>query len=185
MVRSRSFVTAVMMAGVTLLAASLPDALGVEATVRAQSAARGQGFFFEIGQFRALFMGALHGVLYVESGPDALDGAAIVCPVTYVLEGVQPTLAAEGYCTITKGQDHKIYARWTCSGAALMGCRGRLTLTGGTGRFAGITGESDMVVRSSFVEFADSKAAGQSGAGVVQETGGALLILPALRYRIP
>ena len=66
-----------------------------------------------------------------------------------------------------------------------MGCQGRLTLTGGTGRFAGITGESDMVVRSSFVEFADSKAAGQSGAGVVQETGGALLILPALRYRIP
>src|SRR5437899_10346396 len=106
MVLRRSFVNVVMMAGVTLLAARHPDALGVEATVRAQSAARGQGFFFEIGQFRALFMGALHGVLYVEAGPDALDGAAIVCPVTYVLEGVEPTLAAAGACTITKGHDH-------------------------------------------------------------------------------
>jgi hypothetical protein len=79
-----------------------------------------------------------------------------------------------------------VYARWTCSGPPLRGCRGRLTIDSGTGRFAGITGEGELIVRSTFVEFIEPQGPGaQAGPAMAQEQHGVLVIMPALPYRLP
>jgi len=181
----RSVAAAAVIASATMLATGA-SALAADAAARVVAAVRGQGVFFEIGEHRALYMGALQGTFYVETGSDALDGSAIVCPVSFVIEGVAPGFTAEGHCTIARAEEHKVYARWTCAGTVLQGCAGRLTLTGGTGRFAGISGEADLLVRAVLRELAESPVATpRSAVGVAREAGTGLLILPNLRYRLP
>jgi hypothetical protein len=180
----RSVAAAAAIASATMLAAGAP-ALAADAAARVVAAVRNQGVFFEIGEHRALFMGALQGTLFVETGSDALDGSSIVCPVSFVID-VVPGFTAEGHCTIARAEEHKVYARWTCAGTVMQGCGGRLTLIGGTGRFAGISGEADLLMRAVPREFADpALAAPRSAVGVAREAGTGLLILPNLRYRLP
>jgi hypothetical protein len=174
---------------VALLAVALVTGSGSalpaeEATIRAVSAASGQGVFVEIGEQRALFMGAFRGILYVESGPETLDGASIVCPASFLLEGLTPNFSAHGYCTIVAADGAKLYAEWRCSGEVFKGCRGTLTLTGGTERFARVTGMSEVRLRTSLPRFTDLGDP-RTSPGLVQETASALLVLPALRYRLP
>ena len=38
------------------------------------------------------------------------------------------------------------FAEWTCEGK-VGACKGTFTLTGGTGKYAGVTGSSEMIVR--------------------------------------
>lgn len=187
MIGIRSVAVAVLMSSATLVAAGgLAPALAQEATARMIGAVRSQGVFFEIGEQRALFMGALQGTLYVESGSDGLDGAAILCPASFAIEGASAAYSAEGHCAIARAEEHKIYARWTCAGTVLQGCRGRLTLTGGTGRFAKVSGESDLIMRGTLMEPADSPRVGpRSPIGISREVGTGLLLLPSLRYRVP
>ena len=181
-----SFLTVALILGVAALVGTT-GARAEDTTIRAVSAARGQGFFFEIGERRAMFLGAFQGTVYVETGSNALDGASLVCPLSFVLDRFQPTFNAEGHCTFARGEADKIYARWTCSGGQPTGCVGRLILEAGTGRFAGISGEGDLVVRTALPEFTEpaSPQAPRPGSAVVRETAGVLLVLPALRYRLP
>jgi hypothetical protein len=59
-------------------------------------------------------------------------------------------------------------------------CEGEFTLTGGTGKFAGITGGGKFVVRAALAETATSLTRG----GVVSGAAG-LAVWPALTYTIP
>jgi hypothetical protein len=181
----RSVTAAAVLATAAMLAPGVP-ALAADATARAVAAVRTQGDFIEIGPYRALFMGALQGTMYIETGPDDLDGSVIVCPVSFVTEGVAPDFTTDGYCTIARGEEHKVYARWSCAGTVVHGCRGRLTLTGGTGRFTGISGDGDLHVRMVLREFPDVPgAAPRSGVGLARQIGTGLVVLPTLRYRLP
>jgi hypothetical protein len=61
-----------------------------------------------------------------------------------------------------------------------------LALEHGTGRFVGIGGEGDLVVRSVLPEFTERAAPSAApGAAIIRESASVLLVLPALRYRIP
>jgi hypothetical protein len=161
-------------------------ALAQEATARVVGPVRLHGLYFEIGEHVAQVMGALHGTLFVESGTNALDGWSVLCPATFVISGPTPSFNAEGYCAIARDETQKIYARWTCAGTVHQGCRGRLTMTGGIGSFARITGESDVIVRGTMLEITDVPPTGPRGPiGVAREIGTGLMILPNLRYRVP
>ena len=183
--RSGSFIAALGVAAAVIVAAGAPAAFGEERTIRALSPMTAQGLFFETGENRALFLGAVHGVLYVESGADTLDGATIVCPASFSIDALSPAYTADGYCTIGRSDTDKVFARWNCQGAWSKGCRGRLTISGGTGRFAGITGEGELVMRLGRAEFIEPPREQRGGIGVVRELGAGLLSLPAFRYRLP
>ncbi len=179
--------TAVLMTLVLVCGSSFagaPAAHGAEATARLVAAVRGEGVFFEVGERQALVMGGLQGAIYVESGPDALDGARLVCPSTFTIDPNARSFNADGYCTIARGEEHKIYGRWTCAGALAKGCRGRFTITGGTGQFAGVTGESEMFVRTNMVDPPTGQTS-RSPIGVARELGIGLITFTALRYRTP
>ena len=168
------------------LATVVGPVLAQEATARVVGPVRLHGLYFEIGEHVAQVMGALHGTLFVESGADALDGWSVVCPATFVISGPTPTFSAEGHCAIARDESQKIYGRWTCTGTVHQGCRGRLTLTGGTGRFVKVSGESELLVRGTMLQITDVPPTGPRGPiGVAREIGTGLLILPSLRYRVP
>ena len=95
MARYRSVTAAAVLATAVMLMPGVP-ALAADATAHLVAAVRSQGGFVEIGPYRALFMGALQGTIYVETGPDDLDGSTMVCPVSFVTEGHRPGLHRRG-----------------------------------------------------------------------------------------
>lgn len=192
---SRSVTGAVLTFAATLLATGwlagiagpiVAPAAAQEATARVVGPVRLHGVFFETGEHVAQFMGAVRGTLFVESGDTTLDGWSILCPASFWIAGATPTFNTEGQCALARDETDKIYARWTCAGTMLQGCRGRITFTGGTGRFAKISGESDVIVRTTLVEIADVPPSGPRGPlGLSREIATGLFILPNLRFRVP
>ena len=55
-----------------------------------------------------------------------------------VLDGQQGR--ADGYCVVTDKDGDKIYSVWSCKGPFPGPCDGDNKFTGGTGKYAGITG---------------------------------------------
>jgi len=84
-----------------------------------------------------------------------------------------------GRCVMTAPDDARIFADFTCAGYHLIGCNGDFVLTGGTGRFAGITGGGRGVLR------ANQRTLTAVGGAGVAETGSGILFWPALAYKLP
>ena len=151
-----------------------------EGTVRATSAWVAEGRYFEVKDEQALFVGAFAGVMYVETRQGAIDAAQILCPGMIEINLNDGTQSGEGRCIITAREGAKVYATWRCAGEHFAGCTGTFTLTGGTGRFKGITGHSAFEVRSQLAELAarpEEESVQGSAAGVA--------VWPALTYKIP
>ena len=56
--------------------------------------------------------------------------------------------AGSGQCTITAEDGAQVFAVWSCRGVHLIGCDGKMMLTGGTGRVAGVSGSGPLTVRT-------------------------------------
>ena len=151
-----------------------------EGTVNALASWQGQGRVFKTGDKQALFVGGFVGVFFVENDQGALHAARILCPGSLDIDLETGAQSGEGRCIITARGGDRVFARWTCSGAHFKGCGGRFTLTGGTGKFQGITGESLFVVKSALHELAPGSTSDE-----VREQAAGLAVWPELRYRIP
>jgi hypothetical protein len=163
------------------LAALPPTALAAEeGTVRATSSWVAEGRYFEIKEEQALFVGAFAGVMYVETKQGAMDAAQILCPGMVEISLTDGKQSGEGRCIITTRSGDKVYATWRCAGNHGTGCTGTFTLTGGTGRFKGITGNSTFEVRSQLVALA-----AKPGEESVQGSAAGVAVWPALTYKIP
>ena len=103
----------------------------------------------------------------------------MLCPAVQFLDIKAKRAEASGHCTLTTAGDDVVYSAWTCTG--MQGaCEGEFALTGGTGKFAGITGGSKLRVRAALTETAASLSSG----GVVRGAA-ALALWPELKYTIP
>ncbi len=58
-----------------------------------------------------------------------------------------------GACSFSAQDGATAWGEWKCTGYDLVGCRGTLRLTGGTGRLANVGGEGSMVWRPSAHDF--------------------------------
>lgn len=138
------------------------------------------GELFRVGPQRVLFLGVAEGIMYVEEKKtSSLNTATFTCPGTQELNLKKGTTEGSGYCIFTGAGGDTVFAKWTCAGMP-GGCEGKLTLNGGTGRFAGITGSGPMVVRTELVEV----VADLETAEVVRGAAG-LASWPAVKYKIP
>ncbi len=72
-----------------------------------------------------------------------------------------------------------VFAEFTCKGD-LDGCEGKFKITGGEGKFKGIKGSSDMVIRSALGSIAVDLESGS----VIQSAEG-LAVWPNLTYTVP
>jgi hypothetical protein len=154
-------------------------AVADEGTAKILAPWEANGQLFQIAVDKLQFIGTFEGVMYIEHGDGLLDAALFTCPSTQIIHVLSNTLDGQGYCTIESPTGDYVYAEFTCNGEP-GSCTGRFTLTGGTGRLAGITGESDMIVRTALSGTAMNEATG----GTVSAAKG-LAIWPEMRFEFP
>ena len=139
----------------------------------------GEGRVFQVEPNTMLFLGAFEGIMYAETSEGDLDEAFVMCPLSQTMDTRSGATSGSGYCAITVTGADTVYAEWTCAGL-VGGCQGDFTLTGGTGRFQGITGSSELLVRSPLQALVADMASGSA-----LRVASGLALLPKLRYRIP
>lgn len=170
----------VLVVGATLALVLVPGWAAEERTVKASAAWVGQGRFFSTGAETLYFVGAFSGILFVDNDEGLLNTAKILCPGTLEVEVNGGKQRGEGRCVMTDHGGSHVFARWSCAGTHQVECKGSFTLTGGTGRFSGITGQTEFRVRTAIAEL----AIGHMGEGI-QETAAGIAEWPSFRYRIP
>ena len=142
---------AAAMALAALLAASLivsPTIAAEEQTVNTHAAYTGEGKIYWTGENKGTFVGALVGELIVEGKNGPLHAGRIVCPGMVALDLKNGNLAGNGRCTVTAEDGAAVFAVWSCRGMLMVGCNGKMMLTGGTGRTAGVSGSGPMTIRT-------------------------------------
>jgi hypothetical protein len=149
-----------------------------EQSVRAFSAWQGRGQMFTTGEFRSTFVGSFTGMVYIETEKGPLDAGFMICPAVVDVDTRDGSQEVKGRCTIVAKDSSRAFADIACKGVHLVGCDGTFTFTGGTDRFAGITGGGPVTVRSALGDTA-------SGPGnVVEESASGIIIWPKLTYKL-
>jgi hypothetical protein len=161
-----------------LVAGSTGPALAEQQAVKIMMPWDGEGTIHTIGVDQLLFMGEFKGIMYVEKDGGELDTAYATCPASQHIDIKNKQSKAEGYCTITVSSEDVVFAEWVCQGK-VGACEGKLSLTGGTGRFAGVTGSSEMIVRSVL----NTLVAGMGNGDAIRSATG-LAIFPKLTYTL-
>ena len=119
-------------------------ALAEQKVVKAMAPWKGEGFAFPIGEDRVYMVAVYTGLMFVEDGQGALHAGSLVCPATVEADLKTMTKSGKGHCIITNAEGERVYAEFSCTGD-MEGCRGPFTITSGTGKFTGITGEGEMI----------------------------------------
>ena len=132
-----------MLLGVGLLGQE-GTGLAEQATVKAMAPWEGDGFAFPIGDDRVYMVAVYTGIMFVEDSQGALHSGSLVCPGTVEADLKTMTKSGKGHCIITNAEGERVFAEFSCTGD-LEGCRGPFTITSGTGKFTGITGEGEMI----------------------------------------
>ena len=86
---------------------------------------------------------------------------------------------AIGHCEITISPDDVVYAQFSCKGKP-GGCTGKFILIDGEGKFAGISGEGSLRVRSPL-----RALAGGLGSGDLVRVASGLAVIKDLEYSTP
>lgn len=132
-----------------LVVAALPVAAASQQqqTLEALFSWSGNGRVFQYGIEQQEFLGMIEGVFYTRTAEGELDDAFMECTVKLQLNHATRATRANGNCVIVKSPDDSAFGEYSCEGE-FGACHGRFTLTGGTGRFKGVTGGSEIQVRS-------------------------------------
>jgi hypothetical protein len=137
------------------------------------------GRVYKVGPELLQFLGTFQGIMYIDDGKGELDAAVFVCPATQEFNASNGQTIAHGRCMVTGPDENAVFAEFTCKGD-MDGCQGKFKITAGEGRFKGIQGSSDMVIRSSLGAVAVNL---ESGAVVHAAEG--LAVWPNLVYTLP
>lgn len=164
---------------VTLAATGVPPSHAEEGTVQAVSSWQGRVRVFAVGPQQGFALGTFGGLLFVEKQQGVLDAARITCPGAIEADYAAGTQRGEGRCVITTRGGDRVFAKWNCAGQPDVGCTGTFTLTGGTGKLQGISGEGAIVLRLVVAELV------RLGAQEQESDVAGLAVWPALRYKTP
>jgi hypothetical protein len=112
--------------------------------IKAMAPWEGDGFAFPIGNDKVYMVAVYSGIMFVENSQGALHAGSLVCPATVEADLKAMTRSGKGHCIITNAEGDRVFAEFSCTGD-MEGCRGPFTITSGTGKFTGITGEGEMI----------------------------------------
>ena len=161
------------------IAASSAPSAADEQTIKAFAAWQGRGQMFDTGPDRTTFVGSFTGMIFVETEKGPLDAGLMVCPAFVDVNPKDGTQEGKGRCTISAKDGSRAYADIACKGVHLVGCDGDFTFTGGTERFAGITGGGPITIGSGLQEISTT------GGNIVHESAGGIIIWPKLTIKLP
>jgi hypothetical protein len=166
------------LAAILLLAAS-PLRAAEQGTVQVIIPWEGKGRVFQIDSRRLQFLGALEGIMYVENSEGEMHEGFVQCPITQILDLETGATEANGHCEITASPEDVVYAQMSCKG--MVGdCKGEFVLTDGEGRFAGISGQGELRVRSPIRALATDL-----GSGATLRIGAGLAVIKDLKFSTP
>lgn len=148
-------------------------------TVQAIIPWEADGRVFQVDTNTMLYLGALEGVMYIESSRGEMHEAFVMCPIVQELNMETGVTEASGHCEIAASPDNVVFAELACKGE-VGSCEGTFTLTDGEGEFAGISGAGKLRVRSPI-----RTLIADMGAGAVLRVGSGLAVIQDLKYRIP
>jgi len=174
--RNRPWIAALL--GLTLLGSSAALQARQE-TLEVTMPWDGQGTIYHVGIDKRLFMGAFEGVMYIETNEGELDAAFADCPAVMHIDVTTKATSSSGYCMISVSEGETVFAEWHCKGKVGV-CKGTFKLTGGTGGLEGITGSSEIKIRSVMGPLLLGM-----GDGSTLRAASGLAVLPKLTYRVP
>lgn len=177
----RSLRPGMVMAVLALTAGLGGAAQAQEEAVNGFAAWEGEGRVYETGPHSGTFVGAISGTLFIQTEKGPLAAGRLVCPAVLEVDLRDATQRGEGKCTVTGDDGAKVFATWTCQGVHLIGCDGAFTVTGGTDRMRGITGQATLSVRS-LTQLATAAATAE---GALAESIEGILTLDNLEYALP
>jgi hypothetical protein len=152
---------------------------GETSTISAIIPWQGQGQIFPVGTDKLRFLGSIEGIMYVETAEGEMDEAFVQCPIVQDVDATSQSTSATGNCTIVVSTEDAVFARITCEGTKGL-CRGEFEVTGGTGRFVGISGSGQMTVRSPV-----HVLAADLSEGTVLQLASGILQIPELEITTP
>ncbi len=138
----------------------------------------GNGRLYKVGPGRLQFLGSFEGIMYVRSGGGDFDTALFVCPAIEEIDVASNTTTTHGRCHIVIAGGN-IFSEFECVGDRKI-CKGSMTLTAGTGEFAGITGSGAMEARTVMSSLGSDVASGHP----VEEASG-IAVWPSFEYSVP
>ena len=156
-----------------------PARAAEQGTVQAIIPWEGEGRVFQIDTRRLQFLGELEGVMYIENSKGEMNEAYVQCPIVQMFDMEAGVSEAIGHCEITTSPDDVAYAQITCKGEP-GDCAGKFILIDGEGRFAGISGEGKIRVRSPI-----RALAGGLGSGDMVRVAAGIAIIKDLKFSIP
>ena len=154
-------------------------AQAASSTISAVIPWQGQGQIFPVATDRLRFLGSIEGIMYVETAEGDMNEAFVRCPIVQDIDGTDGSTSASGNCVIVVSTDDAVFAELTCEGIAGL-CSGEFKLTGGTGRFVGISGSGAMTVRSPV-----HALVADLSEGTVVHLAAGILQMPKLKYSLP
>ena len=100
---------------------------------------QGQGQLLSAGPDKLRFKGSIEGIMYLETLEGPLNDAPVECVIVQDIDLTTEATSASGNCTIAVSPEDTALAELTCSGMEGY-CVGEFKLTGGTGKYSGISG---------------------------------------------
>jgi len=162
-----------------LLLAISPARAAEQGTVQAVIPWEGQGRIFQIDTRRIQFLGAIEGVMYVENAKGEMNEGFVQCPIMQMMDLETGDMEAIGNCEITASPTDVAYAQLSCKGR-VGDCSWKLVLIDGEGRFAGISGEGKVRVRSPIHALASDL-----GSGSLLRVAAGIIIVKDLKFSTP
>lgn len=140
---------------------------------------QGQGQLLSAGPDKLRFKGSIEGIMYLETLEGPLNDAPVECVIVQDIDLTTEATSASGNCTIAVSPEDTALAELTCSGMEGY-CVGEFKLTGGTGKYSGISGSGKLTVRSPIYTVAQNL----SDSSIVQIASG-LMQVPELTVTSP
>ncbi len=150
-------------------------------TINAIIEYEGKGQVYKTGENKGTFVGAIMGRLSVEGEKQPLHGSYIVCPAMVEMDLEKDQQSGSGLCIITADDGAQVFAEWSCRGTHMVGCGGKMRLTGGTERLAGVTGGGAITATTKFRSLGNRSSRNVSAAMF----GRGVLILRDFILKIP
>ncbi len=138
------------------------------------------GQYVPIGEEKFSFHGEANGVLHHNDGKGKLDAGKLQCALSVYVDAKAKRENGSGSCTIILTEYDRIYAEFKCAGP-LLECKGKFEHVGGTGKYRGISGETDLRWKVNVIK-SQPKA---EGADSVDQTVTGYFVLPNLTYSLP
>ncbi len=155
-------------------------ALAQEQVVEIMAPVEASGEVFMVAPEKIMILASFTGIVYGQDKQRFLDDLIVSCPAVQRIDKKSGISESTGHCTFT-GIDPNdvIYSEWKCTDY-LGECKGPFTITRGTGKFNGISGSSQISMRSALTETSQNQVSGTFVSGAV-----GLARWTDLKYKIP